>query len=216
VTLTQLSSNALPADLIAALKDTAAAPQHLVRGRLSDQPFLMNTKFSPPPLPLTLVVRARLTNQINRRVTFIYAPSGFGKTTLLNDWQHQQRVPVAWISLGVEDNLPSSFCFTLAAALAAIDSSLDPEAHAQANSFVGANQIAAYLTTIIHQLFAKVGHFDLVLDHYQHIHSEEIDAALSRLLEILPEEVSLIRTFELLYSGVSIQRVARVYWLFLE
>jgi LuxR family maltose regulon positive regulatory protein len=52
-------------------------------------PILATKLFVPPPRP-KVVLRPRLIERLNeglhRKVTFISAPAGFGKTTLLGEW----------------------------------------------------------------------------------------------------------------------------------
>ncbi|HLO30950.1 MAG TPA: hypothetical protein VK249_17520, partial [Anaerolineales bacterium] len=57
-----------------------------------------------PVLPRQLITRPRLTCQINTALTLISAPSGFGKSTLINDWKQACGHPVAWLSLDDSDN----------------------------------------------------------------------------------------------------------------
>src|SRR5687767_5292944 len=69
-----------------------------------DTSFLPMAKVNSPVVPRQLVARPRLTRKINTPLTLIYAPSGFGKSTLLNDWQQSCGHPVAWLSLDENDN----------------------------------------------------------------------------------------------------------------
>ena len=51
---------------------------------------ILATKLYIPPLRPNVVLRPRLTEQLNaglhRKLTLISAPAGFGKTTLLSEW----------------------------------------------------------------------------------------------------------------------------------
>ena len=71
---------------------------------------LLKTKVLPPELPPGYVSRPallqRLEGVLERRVTVLQAPAGFGKTTVLADIVRAtktQGVAVAWIALGDED-----------------------------------------------------------------------------------------------------------------
>ena len=71
---------------------------------------LLKTKVLPPELPPGYVSRPallqRLEDVLERRVTVLQAPAGFGKTTVLADIVRAtktQGVAVAWIALGDED-----------------------------------------------------------------------------------------------------------------
>ncbi len=96
---------------------------------------LLKTKLYIPPVRPNLVSRPRLIEQLNtglqRKLTLISAPAGFGKTTLLSEWASQrvgesanQRIGesargrlVAWLSLDEGDNDPARFLAYLVAGL---------------------------------------------------------------------------------------------------
>jgi LuxR family maltose regulon positive regulatory protein len=75
-------------------------------------PVLATKLFIPPPRP-NWIARPRLTQRleegIQRKLTLLSAPAGFGKTTLLSSWIHQKRWSVAWLSLDAGDNDPTRF-----------------------------------------------------------------------------------------------------------
>jgi LuxR family transcriptional regulator, maltose regulon positive regulatory protein len=82
---------------------------------------LISTKFYIPSPRLSLVRRSRLIDQLNRglerKLTLLSAPAGYGKSTLLGEWAHQVNYPVAWLSLDKRDNDPSRFWSYFVAAL---------------------------------------------------------------------------------------------------
>ncbi len=69
---------------------------------------LLRAKISVPQIPSGTIARPRLTERIHRSVerplTLLAAPAGFGKTHLLIEWTKQTRLPVAWLTLDGEDN----------------------------------------------------------------------------------------------------------------
>ena len=69
---------------------------------------LLQTKLHIPPVRPELVRRPRLIQRLNagldRRLTLVCAPAGFGKTTLVSEWVRNAGRPVAWLSLDVGDN----------------------------------------------------------------------------------------------------------------
>src|SRR4249920_3815223 len=84
-----------------------------------DRDVLVTTKFHIPragfvPRPRLL---ARLAQGMERGLTLVCTPAGFGKTTLLGDWARRSRRPVAWLSLDAGDNDPARFWRYVAAAL---------------------------------------------------------------------------------------------------
>jgi LuxR family maltose regulon positive regulatory protein len=85
---------------------------------------LLSTKLYIPKSRPDLVPRHRLIERLNqgvdRKLTLISAPAGFGKTTLLSDWVRQSNKTVAWVSLDQGDNDQTSFLVYLVAALHSI------------------------------------------------------------------------------------------------
>ena len=84
---------------------------------------ILVTKFFIPPVRPELVFRHRLIEQLNsgleRKLTLISAPAGFGKTTLVAEWLEkiksdqkssgQTKIKIAWLSLDEGDNQPLRF-----------------------------------------------------------------------------------------------------------
>src|SRR6476661_4115426 len=85
---------------------------------------LLATKLYIPPLRPNVVLRPRLTEQLNeglhRKLTLVSAPAGFGKTTLLSEWVAGCARPTAWLSLDEGENDPTRFLTYLVAALQTI------------------------------------------------------------------------------------------------
>ncbi|HZR45011.1 MAG TPA: transcriptional regulator, partial [Ktedonobacteraceae bacterium] len=79
---------------------------------------LLAPKLLLPRLYTSLVERPRLLVLLDagmeRKLTLVSAPAGFGKTTLVRQWiadrsTHQHLPPVAWVSLDAGDNDPVRF-----------------------------------------------------------------------------------------------------------
>ncbi|HWQ47018.1 MAG TPA: hypothetical protein VN376_09130, partial [Longilinea sp.] len=92
------------------------------------------TKFKPPVLPQKLIARPRLSARINAPATLISAPSGFGKTTLVNEWRVSCGMPVAWVTLSPDDNQPQRFWATVVMALQTIDPIIGKDCQSQLHS----------------------------------------------------------------------------------
>jgi ATP/maltotriose-dependent transcriptional regulator MalT len=60
-----------------------SAPNDCARRYATDHDELAH----PPALPGDTIDLPRLTRQLTRPIVLITAPSGYGKTTLLNQWQ---------------------------------------------------------------------------------------------------------------------------------
>lgn len=154
------------------------------------------TKIKPPVLPDKIIERPRLTQRIKSPVTFIYAPSGFGKSTLLNEWRQTCGLPVAWVSLGADEDQPSRFWFTLGLALQTINPALGQAVLTQLRlaSPSDVSQVAVGFTNEVVRALEtdpSLRHFGLVLDDYHHIQHPAIQASIQTLLEHLPDALQL-------------------------
>ncbi|MBK8902563.1 MAG: hypothetical protein IPM53_15350 [Anaerolineaceae bacterium] len=173
-----------------------AEPQNLLPSRTwthSSSPAL--TKIRPPILPPNLITRPRLNQKISSPVTFICAPGGFGKSTLLNAWQQERSdIPVAWAALDADDNHLLRFWLTVVMALQAVVPGLGKNLlpYLQMSSAVTPTEIVARLTNEIIGAREKVGCIGLVLDDYHHIQHPDVNNSIQAWLEHLPPNFQLI------------------------
>lgn len=188
---------------------SASLTGHTLLSQFSDQPataeggtsesridtsLLPLTKINVPLLPRQLVARPRLTRQINTPLTLIYAPSGFGKTTLLNDWRQTCGYPVAWLSLDEADNNIVRFWQSMTMALQTVDPEFGKElgSYLTTASPIQLPEIVSRLTNDIVQRQAMYPHLGLVLDDFHRIHRSEIYDSVQAWLERLPPNMQLI------------------------
>ncbi len=163
----------------------------------ADLSFLPLTKIHPPALPQKLVARSRLTQRINAPVTLLTAPSGFGKSTLLNEWRQSCGMPVAWVSLDADDNQPLRFWSMVTAALQAVylGCGQDLGPHLRAPSSADLSEIVVGLSNAIVRASESPEappRLGLVLDDYHYIQDKEIHASLQTWLEHLPPRLQLV------------------------
>ena len=152
----------------------------------------IKSKFYIPRLRQTLVHRPRLLNQlrsaVQRLLTLVSAPAGFGKTTLLTEWATRASQPVVWFSLDSGDNDPAEFarnlvyafeCFQAggATSLTSPDRSLPPQ-------FI--------LQTLLGDLNDLATDTVLVLDDYHMIQSPLVHELLAYWLDHLPNHLRLV------------------------
>lgn len=159
-----------------------------------DTSFLPMTKVNVPVLPRQLVTRPRLTRQISTPLTLIYAPSGFGKSTLLNDWKQTCGYPVAWLALDESDNHPIRFWYSIIMALQTVDHDFGMEllAYLHTASPVRLTEVVARLTNDIVNLQVEYPHLGLVLDDFHRISQTEIYDSIQAWLEHLPPNLQVI------------------------
>ena len=173
-----------------------AARQPLLAQPPHPLPPLLATKLHMPRPRTHLVPRAhlieRLQQGVERALTLVSAPAGFGKTTLLAQWFAQSSTPVAWLSLEAEDNDPTRFLAYLIAAL----QTLGPQIGSTALALLRTPQppspevVLAVLTNDL--ISRETGAFVLVLDDYHLITADPIHRGMAFLLEHLPPHMHLI------------------------
>jgi len=172
--------------------------------------ILATKLYIPPPRP-EVVSRprlfGRLSDILNRKLTLISAPAGFGKTTLISEWIAGCGESVAWLALDDGDNDPVRFISYLIAALQTIKAGLGEGVlqtlHASQHQ---QPQVEMVLTTLLNEISVIPDHpstrgakqsqskqgFILVLDDYHVINSKLVDEALTFLIEHLPPQMHLV------------------------
>lgn len=158
---------------------------------------LLTTKLYIPRPRSNLVSRPRLTEHLNagldRNLTLIAAPAGFGKTTLLSEWMPQSPRCVTWLSLDEADNDPTRFWTYIIASLQQIRPDLGAGALALLQS-PQAPPIPSILTALINDIVAFPDAFCLVLDDYHLIEFQPIHEAVAFLVAHLPANMHLVLT----------------------
>jgi LuxR family maltose regulon positive regulatory protein len=181
-------------------RSVAALPGHPSRGKGIVTPIL-TTKFHIPLVRRSLVPRQRLLDRMDealqRRLTVVAAPAGFGKTTLLGEWiEHLKTaaspaVKVAWISLDDGDNDPARFSAYLAVALRGTGERLS-QADAGAFEWAGSLLQESHLVELINQVAGLPQAFVLALDDYHLITSGAIHEAVTFLVDHVSENLCLV------------------------
>jgi LuxR family maltose regulon positive regulatory protein len=156
---------------------------------------ILATKLYIPPLRSNVVIRPRLRARLNeglqRKLTLISAPAGFGKTTLVSQWLAGGARPAAWLTLDEGDSDPARFLTYLVAALRTITATLG-------EGVLGLLQTSqppppeAILVTLLNEITTLPDQFVLVLDDYHMIDNKAVDMALTYLVEHLPPQMHLI------------------------
>jgi LuxR family transcriptional regulator, maltose regulon positive regulatory protein len=161
---------------------------------------LLHTKLHRPRVSSDLILRARLLDQldegINRWLTLVCAPAGFGKTTLVSSWimnlsSKSEPIPVAWLSLDRDDSEVVRFTQYFIAALRTMFAGACAETLQllSGSQLVSLESVSATLSNDILQIPER---FVLVLDDYQVIQGEAIPNLLTSLLQHWPQPLHLV------------------------
>jgi LuxR family transcriptional regulator, maltose regulon positive regulatory protein len=159
---------------------------------------LLATKLHLPCSSQSFVPRPRLLERLNqgmqRKLTLVSAPAGFGKTTLLCEWLRSPRgkeLPVAWISLDEGDNDPVRLATYLCAALVQVQAGFGertlPLIHAPQPP-----SMETIVASLINEITAIAHDVVLVLDDYHVITAPSVQRAIAFLLDRLPEPMHLV------------------------
>jgi LuxR family maltose regulon positive regulatory protein len=156
---------------------------------------LLTTKLYIPPVRPELVSRPRLIERLNagldRKLTLVSAPAGFGKTTLLSEWAAAGERPVAWLSLDEGDNDLVRFLAYFVAGLQTNEGGIGETALAMHQSSQPP-PLESILTTLINEIAEIPHNFALVLDDYHVIEAQPIHEALAFLIDHLPPQAHLV------------------------
>jgi LuxR family transcriptional regulator, maltose regulon positive regulatory protein len=156
---------------------------------------LLRTKLNRPVAAGAVIVRPRLLQKLmpalERKLTLVAAPAGFGKTTVLVQWLAGVSLPSAWISLDEHDGDVSIFLAYLVEAIR----SLFPEACPDTLMLVRAPReipLTHVAYTLINEIAALPGAFILVLDDYHLVRTEAIHQLLTTLVSHAPQNLHLV------------------------
>ena len=180
--------------------------------------FILPTKLLPPQLPARLVSRPRLmalfAQQVMPRFTGVFAPAGYGKTTLVQQIvaEHlatDSTAQLAWYAIDATDNFFSGFWNYIWATTfgreAKLDESIPGEAAFEAPSpqwldEAQPEQIAAAYIQAVHLLLSKRqlnsqgGRIFLILDDLHLVQRPAILRSLAYLIDFAPAGLHVLAT----------------------
>jgi ATP/maltotriose-dependent transcriptional regulator MalT len=150
---------------------------------------LLATKLFVPRVRGSLVARphlvSRLGDPLQRPLTLVCAPAGYGKTALVVEWLSHLDHPIAWPSLDDGDNDPVRFLRYLVAALQTIEPGVG-RATMQLLTLPQLPPAEALVIPLASELVAIARPLVLVLDDYHVVHSRAIHEIIECLLAHQP------------------------------
>ncbi len=161
------------------------------------------TKLNPPRIAADVVrrarIRERLERSLDRPLTLVCAPAGYGKTTLLSDWLAGSGYPYIWLSLDESDSDLAVFLnyFVAAVRTAYPQACTDTLGLLAAPELPPLTRLANALANDLEALPCQSAPADrrrciLVLDDYHLLHNEAISALLAEVWRHPPRTVHLI------------------------
>jgi LuxR family maltose regulon positive regulatory protein len=126
-----------------------------------------------------------------RKFTLISAPAGFGKTTLLVDWVHKHKIPVAWFSVDKGDNDPLQFLTYVILGLQTLKEDIGKVSLTMLQS-PEPPPIETILINLINDVIDIRTVFVLILDDYHLVDARPVHDMSAFLLENQPEQMLMI------------------------
>ncbi len=159
-------------------------------------PILKTKLFIPKFNQTTVLNRPRLihhlNNSIEKKLTIISAPAGFGKTTCLVQWIKTLMQPVGWISLDSSDNDPSVFWAYFIAAFQKLKPEVDQSAFRMLQTTNIEQSVNLIVTTLINDIVESNTKFIIILDDYHLIKNSTIHRSIKFFIKNAPEKFHLV------------------------
>ena len=146
---------------------------------------ILTTKLHIPTAASTVVHRARLFQDLNagleHKLILVSAPAGFGKTSVITSWLETQAHTIAWLALDENDSDIARFMLYLISALQTIHADMG-QGVLPALASPQTLSLDLILTQLVNDIAQMPDDFILVLDDYHTIESQDVDHAISFLL----------------------------------
>lgn len=160
--------------------------------------MLLQTKFLAPAYNPKSVKREHLLERLEprraRKLVLISAPAGFGKTTLVLQWLHNNNREFSWLSLDENDSEVKRFWLYIIGALQTQIRDFGKEAKA----FIEKEEVPdAIVTSIINELSQwSIGgdELHLILDDFHLIEDAETLRSFAYFVDFLPPNIEIIIT----------------------
>lgn len=141
------------------------------------------------------MIRERLLHSLNqivqKKVTLISAPAGFGKSTIVSEWIHQSHLRVAWLSVDASDNDLKRFARYLLATIHLQESGIAKDLE---ESLVGDKDISteSFATLLVNELARLEKELIVVFDDFHVITNSSILELVSFLIEYAPPHFHVV------------------------
>lgn len=157
--------------------------------------LIIYSKLEIPILNDSLIRRENLEKildqSLNKKLTYITSPSGFGKTTLLSQWSKNIDVDLAWISLDENDNnIHQFFRYLIISIQRSTNLNFGKELIEELNSNL--INIDRIIILFLNEFIIYPTKYNIIIDNYNEITNEDIRRALNKIINYIPNNVSII------------------------
>ncbi|WP_157218463.1 LuxR C-terminal-related transcriptional regulator [Flavisphingomonas formosensis] len=163
-----------------------------------DPDAMLQLKLEVPRQPATVVERPRLISALDAvmhvRLVLATAPAGFGKSTMLAQWRAALMRTghcVAWLTLDDTDTNPRNLLVGLIHSVAAAGVDMS-RLLAQADQTLGELTIESAMRGLIAGIADGGAPLVIILDDYHRAATPEIDALMTRVIALLPQDTRLV------------------------
>lgn len=158
--------------------------------------MIIETKLHVPESRGRLVTRSHLFRHLdeglNKKLTLVTAPAGYGKSTLLSEWTKTIEAKIAWLSLDEYDNHPLHFWRQITVALKRISPLFAEQLKLHYSGEEDKDQTGdtslAVLINLLNRLSEEIV---LILDDFQVVNNESILDGVIYFLKHLPPSVHI-------------------------
>ncbi len=161
---------------------------------------IIRTRITTPRRRSDLVDRPRLlrllSELVEKRLTLVSAPAGYGKTSLLVDFASSSRMPVCWYAIDRLDFDPQRFISYFTAALRQKFPEFGNRTAAALSGYQGQLDLEHITTVLVNDLYDHVPeHFVIVLDDFHLVNdSLQVRNFICKFLEVVEENCHLVIT----------------------
>ena len=162
-------------------------------------PILIYSKLNRPKLVENHIDRphliAKLDHRLQRPLTLVSAPAGYGKTMLVSNWLEASSRPSAWVSLDKDDNDLRLFLSYFLTAIQSCHGTEFSDAGRETLTMINAMTLpptSVLAANLINELDRIEQPFTLVLDDFHNIVDESVFLLLDQLLRHPPQAMHLV------------------------